>query len=161
MSARLNPFTASPAGIKAALGLQNYVNNCGLEHSLKELVKMRASKINGCAFCLDMHSKDARKAGESEARLYMLSAWRESSLYTARERAALAFTEALTVVSEAGVPDDVHIELMQHFTEKEAVDLSIAIGIINVWNRVNVGFRVPHPVAAGDQGLRDENQRAA
>jgi AhpD family alkylhydroperoxidase len=154
MNARLYPPKVSPAGFKAVLQLQGYVNNCGLEESLMELVKMRASQINGCAFCLDMHSKDARKAGESEARLYLLPAWRDSSLYTPRERAALAWTEALTLVSEKGAPDELYAELLQHFSEKEAVELSLAIAMINVWNRLNVAFRVQHPVSAEDSGLR-------
>ena len=105
MEERLNYYKASPGGFKAMLGLQEYVNDCGLEHSLMELVKMRASQINGCAYCLDMHSKDARAAGETEQRLYALNAWRETPFYTDRERAALAWTEALTTISQAHVSD--------------------------------------------------------
>jgi len=161
MTARLNPAQVTPAGYKAILGLETYVRSSGLEHSLVELVKMRASQINGCAFCLSMHSKDARKAGESEARLYLLSAWRESSLYTARERAALAWTESLTRVSEKGAPDDVYAALAEHFDEKEQVDLTLLIVAINGWNRLAIGFATQHPVSEADKGLRDSGQQAA
>ncbi|MGO4816431.1 carboxymuconolactone decarboxylase family protein, partial [Cupriavidus sp. 2MCAB6] len=106
MPQRLNVFQVAPAAVNAVLGMQNYVEECGLEHSLLELVKMRASQINGCAYCLHMHSADARKAGETEARLYLLSAWHESELYTPRERAALRWTEALTRLSEARASDE-------------------------------------------------------
>ncbi|MDX3808576.1 carboxymuconolactone decarboxylase family protein [Bosea thiooxidans] len=146
MSQRLNAFQVAPGAIDAVLKTQIYVNECGLEHSLLELVKMRASQINGCAYCLHMHAADARKAGESEARLYLLDAWHESGLYSPRERAALAWTEALTRVSSEGGPSDATFaELRAHFSEKEAVDLTVAIGAINTWNRINVGFRTRHP----------------
>ncbi|MGO4738679.1 carboxymuconolactone decarboxylase family protein [Bosea sp. 2KB_26] len=145
MPQRLNVFQVAPAAVNAVLGMQNYVEECGLEHSLLELVKMRASQINGCAYCLHMHSADARKAGETEARLYLLSAWHESELYTARERAALRWTEALTRLSEASVSDEAFAELREHFSEAEAVNLSVAIGAINTWNRINAGFRARHP----------------
>jgi AhpD family alkylhydroperoxidase len=131
------------------LALQNRVNNSGLEHSLQELVKTRASQINGCAFCLHMHTRDARAAGETEERLYLLDAWRESPLYTERERAALAYTEALTRLSEtANVADDVFAALKASFTEEEMVELTLLINTINAWNRFNVAFRVVHPVKA-------------
>jgi len=123
------------------LGLEKYVHDCGLEASLLDLVKMRASQINGCAHCLDMHSKDARAAGETEQRLYLLSAWREAPFYTSRERAALAWTEALTLVSESHIPDEVCDEARQHFSEEELVNLSLAIVAINGWNRLGIGFR--------------------
>lgn len=145
MSQRLNLFQVAPAALNAVLGMQNYVEECGLEHSLLELVKMRASQINGCAYCLHMHSADARKAGETEARLYLLSAWHESELYTPRERAALRWTEALTRLSEASPSDEAFAELREHFSEAEAVNLSVAIGAINTWNRINAGFRSRHP----------------
>lgn len=151
MTPRLNPFATSPEGYKAMVNLEAYVKASGLEHSLLELVKMRVSQINGCAFCLDMHAKDARKAGESEARLYLLSAWRESPLYSERERAALAWAEALTLVAETAAPDADYALLQQHFTEKEQVDLTLAIGAINVWNRLAIGFRAVHPVTAADR----------
>ncbi|HKY93649.1 MAG TPA: carboxymuconolactone decarboxylase family protein [Kiloniellales bacterium] len=154
MNARLYAPAIAPAAFKAVLQLQTYVDNSGLEMSLQELVKMRASQINGCAFCLDMHAKDARTAGESEARLYLLPAWRESPLYSDRERAALAWTEALTLVADKGAPDDLYAEVRRHFSEKELADLTVLIGTINVWNRMNVAFRTQHAVAAGDSGLR-------
>lgn len=121
--------------------LETYLHDCGLEASLIELVKMRASQINGCAYCLDMHSKDARAAGETEQRLYLLNAWREAPFYSKRERAALAWTEALTLVAENQVPDEVYHEVREHFDEQELVNLSLAIVTINGWNRLAVGFR--------------------
>jgi AhpD family alkylhydroperoxidase len=123
-----------------ALGAQ--VEASGLERSLLELVKMRASQINGCAYCLDMHSKDARAAGETEQRLYLLDAWRETPLYSERERAALAWTEAVTRVAEGHVPDDVYDEVSNHFTEDELVALTLAITTVNSWNRLNIAFRM-------------------
>jgi AhpD family alkylhydroperoxidase len=144
MTQRLNAFQVAPAAINALAKVQTYIDGCGLEYSLMELVKMRASQINACAFCLHMHAPDARKAGESEARLYLLSAWRESELYTPRERAALAWTEALTRLSEASPDDAAFAALRAHFSEAECVDLSLAIGTINAWNRINAGFRARH-----------------
>jgi len=141
MTQRLNYGAASPGGMKAMLGLQQYVESCGLEHALLELVKMRASQLNGCAYCLDMHSKDARAAGETEQRLYLLNAWREAPFYSERERAALAWTEALTVLSQGPVSDELYAEARKHFNEKELVDLSYAIIAINGWNRLGVPFR--------------------
>jgi AhpD family alkylhydroperoxidase len=141
MMKRINYQKAAPGVSQAMQGLEKYIHHCGLEASLLELVKMRASQINGCAYCLDMHSKDARAAGETEQRLYVLNAWREAPFYTARERAALAWTEALTLVSESHVPDDVYNEACQHFSEKELVNLSLAIIAINGWNRLAIGFR--------------------
>jgi len=128
--------------------LQRYIDTCGLDHALLELVKTRASQINGCAYCIEMHTSDARKAGESEQRLYLLSAWRESPLYSTRERAALAWTEALTLIAETHAPDEVYAEASRHFSEKELVNLSVAIGMINIWNRLAIGFRYVHPVRA-------------
>lgn len=141
MSKRLNYSAASPAGFKAMLHLQQHVDQCGLEHSLLELVKMRASQINGCAYCIDMHSKDARAAGETEQRLYLLNAWRESPFYSERERAALAWTEALTLVSQGEVSDALYDQARQHFSDKELVDLSLAIVAINGWNRLAKPFQ--------------------
>ena len=141
MSSRIDYQKGAPGAFRAMLGLEKYVHDCGLEAPLLELVKMRASQINGCAYCLDMHSKDARAAGETEQRLYLLNAWRESPFYTARERAALAWTEALTLVSESHVPDEVYNEARQHFSEEELVNLSLAIVTINGWNRLAIGFR--------------------
>jgi len=148
MQARLDYFKASPNVMKAMLGLEQAVRDSGLEYSLIELVKTRASQINECAYCIYMHTTDARKAGETEERLYLLSAWRESSLYTERERAALAWTESLTLVAETGAPDDVYEALDPHFTDAEKVNLTMLIGAINVWNRISVGFRGQHPAAA-------------
>lgn len=148
MKPRLDHFKAAPGVFKAMMDLQNHVNKSGLEHSLQELVKTRASQINGCAFCLHMHTRDARAAGESEERLYLLSAWRESPLYTERERAALGWTEALTLLAETGAPDDVYEALKASFTEEEMVELTLLINAINAWNRFGVGFRAVHPMKA-------------
>ncbi len=142
MTQRLNYVQASPEGFKAMRQLQEHVDKSGLEHPLLELVKMRASQLNGCAYCLDMHSKDARAAGETEQRLYVLDAWREAPFYSARERAALAWTEALTRISKTkDVPDELYAEVRKEFSEKELVDLTFAIIAINGWNRLAIPFR--------------------
>lgn len=146
MQTRLDPWQVAPDLMNAVLGMEKAAANSGLEHSLYELVKTRASQINGCAYCLHMHTRDARKAGETEQRLYLLSAWRESSYYSERERAALAWTEALTCVSQTGAPDEVYAEVCRHFDERERVALTLAITTINVWNRIAIGFRSQHPV---------------
>jgi AhpD family alkylhydroperoxidase len=146
---RLSPPKIAPDGYKALTGVETYLRQCGLEHSLIELVKMRASQINGCAYCLDKHSKDARQAGESEQRLYLLDAWEESPVYTPRERAALAWTEAVTRIADTHAPDAAYDALRPHFTEKEIADLTILVGMINLWNRVAIGFRYELPVEAG------------
>ena len=146
MEQRLDAYKIAPAAYKALVGVETYIQGSGLEHSLIELVKMRASQINGCAFCLDMHSKDARRAGETEQRLYLLNAWRESRLYTPRERAALAWTESLTRIAETQAPDDVFAEVKAQFSDLEIVNLSTLIGMINLWNRIAIGFRNQHPV---------------
>lgn len=138
---RINFKKLVPAAYRAMLALESYVHQSGLEASLLELVKMRASQINGCAFCLDMHSKDARAAGETEQRLHVLPAWREAPFYSGRERAGLAWTEAVTLVSETHVPDDVYQFARKHFSDQELVNLTIAIVAINGWNRLEVGFR--------------------
>jgi len=132
---------SAPSGYKAMSALEQYVRSCGLESSLLEVIKIRASQINGCAFCLDMHTKDARAAGEAEQRLYTLSAWRETPFFTERERAALAWTEAVTRVAATHVPDEIYEAVRQHFTEKELVDLTLAIVAINGWNRLAIAFR--------------------
>jgi AhpD family alkylhydroperoxidase len=124
------------------------VSEAGLEYSLYELVRIRASQINGCAYCIHMHTRDARKAGETEERLYLVAAWRESPLFTPRERAALAWTEALTLIAQTRAPDEDFNALKEHFTDEEIVKLSMAINMINLWNRVAVGFRTVHPVMA-------------
>ena len=141
MKARLDFRKASPQGEKAMMGLHMFVRNCGLDHSLLELVKLRASQINGCAYCIDMHSKDLRAEGESEERLYLLDAWREAPFYSDRERAALAWTEAVTRVSETHVPDEVYEEARNHFSEKELADLTLAVATINMWNRLLIAGR--------------------
>ena len=141
MNARLNYSEVAPDAIKAMYGLEKYVHDSGLERSLYELVKTRASQINGCAYCIDMHTKDARKAGETEQRLYALNAWRETPFYTQRERAALEWTESLTLISENDVPDSLYESVRKHFEEKELVVLTMAIVAINGWNRLAIGFR--------------------
>jgi len=141
MHQRLDYKRASPDAWKAMLNTENQVRSSGLEASLLELVKTRASQINGCAWCLDMHTKDARARGETEQRLYLLSAWRECTCYSDRERAALAWTEAVTQIAVAGVPDALYEEVRRHFDEKAIVDLTLAIIAINGWNRMNVAFR--------------------
>ena len=145
MKTRLNPYAVVPEAFKPMMALEQYIRGCGLEFSLIELVKTRASQINGCAYCIDMHVKDALKAGEDVERMYMLSAWRESHLYSERERAALAWTEALTTLSASSATDELYEELGRHFTQEEMTKLSLLIGTINVWNRINVGFSVPQP----------------
>ena len=140
MEARLSAARAAPEAIKPVRALHNYMETCGLEPSLLELVKTRASQINGCAYCVHLHTRDARARGETEERLYLLSVWRESPLYTDRERAALAWTEALTEIS-LGVDDDDFDDVREHFSEKQLAHLSVAIGTINAWNRISVGFR--------------------
>jgi AhpD family alkylhydroperoxidase len=139
-------YKAAPDVINGMMAFEKAVANSGLEKSLLELIKMRASQINGCAFCLDMHSKDARAAGETEARLYLLNAWRESPLYSARERAALAWCEALTLVAQTHAPDADYDALAAEFTPAEQVKLTMAIAAINSWNRLAIGMRAVHPV---------------
>jgi AhpD family alkylhydroperoxidase len=145
MTPRLNTFAAAPALMKSWLEFGQGVQRAELEASLMELVKIRASQINGCAFCLHMHTAEARRQGETEERLYLLDAWRESPLYTGRERAALAWTEALTLVAETHAPDDAYRALQEQFTEQEQVALTLLIVVVNGWNRVQVGFRAVHP----------------
>ncbi len=141
MEQRFNYFKAAPDAYKAMSGLEAYLHGCGLEAGLLHLIKLRASQINGCAFCLDMHSKDLRAAGETEQRLYTLHAWRECPWYTDRERAPLAWTEALTLITQGHVPDAVYEEVRKQFNEKELTDLSIAITTINAWNRLSIAAR--------------------
>ncbi|HAO80846.1 MAG TPA: carboxymuconolactone decarboxylase [Verrucomicrobia subdivision 3 bacterium] len=141
MQPRMDYMKTAPDGYKAMSALESYVRQSDLEHSLLELVKTRASQINGCAFCLDMHTKDARAAGETEQRLYTLSAWRETPFFSDRERAALAWTEAVTRVADTHIPDDVFERVRQQFTEKELADLTLAIVTINGWNRLAIAFR--------------------
>lgn len=143
MQPRLDAMKAAPGAYKAMSALEGYVRKSAkLEPALLELVRMRASQINGCAFCLDMHSKDARAEGETEQRLYLLNAWREAPFYSDRERAALAWTEAVTLVSKDNVPDEVYEEVRKRFSEEELVNLTLAIVTINGWNRLCISFRV-------------------
>jgi AhpD family alkylhydroperoxidase len=143
-----DPRAASPAVIKAMVGVETALRASGLDPVLLDLVKLRASQINGCAYCIHMHTTDLRKLGQPEMRLYMLNAWRESTLYTERERAALGWTEALTRLSETGAPDADFEAMKAVFSEAEIVNLTLAIGAINVWNRLCVGFRSQHPLDA-------------
>jgi AhpD family alkylhydroperoxidase len=145
MQTRINPYATAPDAIKPMVAMEDYLKNCGLEHSLIHLVKMRASQINGCAFCLHMHSKDARAEGETEARLYLLDAWHESRLYTQRERAALAWTDALTLIAETHAPDQAYEAVKAQFSPKEIADLTMLIGTINAWNRLAISLRFVHP----------------
>jgi AhpD family alkylhydroperoxidase len=172
MKARIDVLRVSPRAMQAMLGLQSYVNSSSLEHPLLELVKMRASQINGCAYCLDMHSKDARAAGETEQRLYGLDAWREAPYYSDRERAALEWTESLTLIGDGHVPDDVYEAAREHFSETELIDLALAVVTINGWNRLSIAFRAeagtyqPRPAAkagapAGDGSTKSAGARAA
>jgi len=142
MLPRINFYNAAPGAIQALRGLEHYINqSSGLEPSLRELVKTRASQINGCAYCIDMHTKDARAGGETEQRLYALNAWRETPFYTDRERAALEWTETITLIAEDHAPDDVFLRVRQYFSEEELVNLTLAIAAINAWNRLAIGFR--------------------
>ncbi|AEB86445.1 carboxymuconolactone decarboxylase family protein [Alicycliphilus denitrificans] len=141
MTQRLDYKNASPKGFAAMLALELHARASGLEHGLLELVKTRVSQLNGCAFCLDMHTKDARAAGEDEQRLYLLPAWREAPCYTERERAALAWAEAVTLLKDQQVPDEVYEQARRQFDEKALVDLTLAIVAINGWNRLSVSFR--------------------
>ena len=141
MGPRLDYSTAAPEAMRAMLALEKYNHASGLEASLLELVKMRASQINGCAYCLDMHSKDARAAGETEQRLYVLDAWAEAPFYTERERAALAWTEAVTLISDAEISDELFSTVREYFSEAELVALTMAIITINGWNRLAITFR--------------------
>jgi AhpD family alkylhydroperoxidase len=138
---RINFMQAAPDSIKALMALEAQVQGSGLEQSLIELVKTRASQINGCAFCINMHTQDARKRGETEQRLYLLNAWREAPAYTDRERAALAWTEAVTLISETHAPDEVYNEVRAHFSEAETVNLTMLIATINSWNRLAIALR--------------------
>src|SRR5260370_15976153 len=143
---RIDAYAAAPGAMKAVVGVETYIQHCGLERSLIELVKMRASQINGCAYCLDMHSKDARRNGETEQRLYLLDAWHESPLYSARERAALAWTDAVTRIADTHAPDAIYNEVREQFSPEDLVNLTTLIGLINLWNRLAISFRNQHPV---------------
>jgi AhpD family alkylhydroperoxidase len=150
MKARIDLMRINPGVIQSMLGLERQIRKAGFDHTLLDLVRMRASQINGCAYCLDMHSKDARAKGETEQRLYGLDAWRETPYYSERERAALEWTEAITLVAETHAPDDVYERAREQFSEDELVHLTLAIVAINGWNRLNVAARtVPGGYVAG------------
>jgi len=148
MKPRMNYFQTAPETVNALLALEKQVTSSGLEQSLIELVKIRASQINGCAYCIHMHTQDARKHGETEQRLYLLNAWREAPVYTERERAALAWTEAVTLISETHAPDDVYEQVRAQFSEAETVNLTMLVATINAWNRLAISFRSVPPVKA-------------
>jgi len=146
MEHRINPFEKGSGAMRTLFGFGMYLAKSPVEKNLLDLIYFRVSQINGCAYCLDMHSKDLRAMGETEQRLYMLDAWRESPFYTDRERAALAWAEAVTVINPGRVPDDVYNEAIQYFSETELIDLTLAVIAINSYNRINIAFRTP----AGD-----------
>jgi AhpD family alkylhydroperoxidase len=150
MQPRIDTTRIKPEAYKAMRGLQDYVDATGLEQSLRYLMQIRASQINGCALCVHMHLRDARKAGESQERLDLVAVWRDAPVFTARERAALAWTEAVTLVAESHVPDDVYEATRAEFSEQELVDLTMALVAINGWNRLMVSFRIPPAVARND-----------
>ena len=156
MEPRIDYLKAARGVYEAMLGLESYLRNCGIEESLLDLIKLRASQINGCAYCIDMHWKDLRAMGEKEQRLYGLDAWEESPYYTERERAALAWTEAVTKIRETHAPDEVYEIVSKHFNEKQLGDLTLAIATINAWNRLAIASRsVPGAYQpAKSQGLR-------
>jgi len=141
MQSRLNFYEAGPDAIKAMLGLEAHINKCGFEKPLIDLVRLRASQINGCSYCIDKHYSDARKLGETERRLATLAVWEETALFSGRERAALEWTEAVTEVAKTHVPDAVWERVKPHFTSKEMVDLTLLISTINAWNRIAIAFR--------------------
>ena len=155
------PYKEAPGVMKAMLDLSAFVDSMSLERSLQELVKIRASQINGCANCLAMHTRDARAAGESEERLHLVAAWREAPVFTPRERAALAWTEALTLIAETHAPDDVFAEVRQHFKDDELTNLTVLIGLINLWNRLAIGFRNQHPVGDAAPMLKAQTLKTA
>lgn len=142
MEQRMDLGGEIPAAYKAMMGLEAFVQSTGMEKSLLELIKIRASQINGCAFCIDMHTKDARKAGVSEQRIYMLNAWREAPFYSDAERAVLALTESVTLVTQGHVPDDVYLEAERHFDTKRLGEIIMAIVTINAWNRIAITTRM-------------------
>ena len=148
MAMRLDYQKLAPAGMRALGGVYLYVGNCGLPKALIDLVYLRCSQINGCAYCINMHTQDARKHGETEQRLYLLNAWREAPAYSERERAALAWTEAVTLIADTHAPDDVYAEVRKHFSDAETVNLTMLIATINAWNRLAISFRAMPPVRA-------------
>lgn len=148
MQARLNFFAEAPEQMKAVMGLKQAIDECGLERSLIHLVNLRASQINGCSYCVDMHSREAREDGDTEQRVFLVSAWKESPLFSARERAALAWVERVTLVADGGVPDGLYEHALQHFSKSELSRLTVAIGLINTFNRLCIAFHSIHEVRA-------------
>ena len=146
MQQRIDVTKVSPAAYQAVAALQTYVDRSGLDAKLRDLIKIRVSQINGCAFCLAMHTRDARKTGETDERMHLLAAWREVPIYSARERAALAWVEAITLVTQGHVPDEVFEAVRKQFSEKEIVDLTAAAAAINTWNRIAIALRAPPQV---------------
>jgi AhpD family alkylhydroperoxidase len=146
MQQRIDVTKVSPAACQAVAALQTYVDHSGLDAKLRDLIKIRVSQINGCAFCLAMHTRDARKTGETDERMHLLAAWREAPIYSARERAALAWVEAITLVTQGHVPDEVFEAVRKQFSEKEIVDLTAAAAAINTWNRIAIALRAPPQV---------------
>lgn len=146
MKPRLNFYEKAPDLMKQVMALNTAVDKCGLERSLLHLIKLRASQINGCSYCVDMHSKEAREDGESEQRLYLVAAWKESPLFSDRERAAFAWVEAVTLIAGEGVSDGLYEAALAHFSEEELSKLTVAVGMINIWNRLCVSFHAIHPV---------------
>ena len=140
-NSRIDFYKISPEAVKAMMSLETFVNNCGLDKALLELIKLRVSQINGCVFCVDMHCSDAIKAGESQRRLNAVAVWHEAPFFSESERAALAWAEAVTLLSETHAPDELYQDMLDHFSEKEVVDLTVAIVTINGWNRLAVSFR--------------------
>jgi AhpD family alkylhydroperoxidase len=161
MEPRLNAAQIAPEAYRALVQVQRYVDGCGLEHALLELVKMRASQINGCAYCIDMHAKDAIAMGEDPIRLLSLDAWRETPFYSEREQAALAWTEAVTLVNQGHVPDEVFERARGQFSDRELVDLTMAIVAINSWNRVAIPFRSPPGVYQSPHAKKAQEPAAA
>lgn len=157
MEERLDYGETAPEGIAPLYALERYIKNTGLEPDLVELVKIRASQLNGCAYCIDMHTKDARSRGESEQRLYGLTAWREAPFYSERERSALAWAESVTQIGEDHLPDELYNLARENFTEKELVDLTLAIIVINAWNRLAISFRTPAGSYQPDHAVSKRN----
>jgi AhpD family alkylhydroperoxidase len=145
MQLRLSMKSVNPEGYSAMVGLERYISGISLDAKLKELIKIRASQINGCAFCIDMHTKDARKFGESERRIYALNAWREAPFFTRVERSVLALTEATTLIADTHVPDDVYNQVREHFNERETAEIIMCIVTINAWNRIAISTRIMPP----------------
>lgn len=152
MEPRLDYFARAPKLMQAVLALNKAVDDSGLDRGLLHLVKLRASQINGCSYCVDMHSREARADGESEQRLYLVAAWKESPLFTERERAAFRWVEAVTLIADNGVPDAFYADMLRHFSEEELVKLTVAVAMINTWNRLSVSFHAIHPVQHASEG---------